>query len=301
EELAAGANLWRDRDLAQPALVCVAAAARVIETTFDSQRHEFGEEQFGPRAEGDPLVPPDVRIAGPCALIDGNRHDREGVVRLEQHLSGDQQAPRAVNERRRVVDRRAEIARRAGSVLDADRLEAAAPVQALIPKADAIPIAAGNNRTRRAGAALARGEVEPSSPGARRSLHVIETDVDVALDVIAIFGRHIRTGAGPIRDGTLSDLEIQIFHAPAVAAHVEGVEIVDLDVLATVIPLAGPELRVRLAREQIAAADERLSQSELIVANRSVEIRVAGGVRGIGLEHDFGVEPCLVSGPFRVD
>src|SRR5262249_15894795 len=76
---------------------------------------------------------------------------------------------------------------------------------------------------------------------------------------------------------------------------------VDLDVLATVIALASPELRVRLAREQIAAADERLSQTELIVAGGGVEGRVARGIRGVGLEHDFRVEPGLVVGMFRVE
>ena len=52
--------------------------------------------------------------------------------------------------------------------------------------------------------------------------------------------------------------------------------------------------------KKIAAADERFSQTKLIVAVGAVEIRVAGRVRGVGLDHRFRSEPGLVVTALRV-
>src|SRR6516225_1260588 len=87
---------------------------------------------------------------------------------------------------------------------------------------------------------------------------------------------------------------MQVFKACTVATHIERIEIVNLDMLAPVIPLAGPELRIRLALKDIAGPYKSLAQTKLIVANPVVEVGVAGGIGGVRLEHNFGVKPGLV-------
>ena len=69
----------------------------------------------------------------------------------------------------------------------------------------------------------------------------------------------VGSGAGEIGDRHLAHADRQVFYAATVAAHVERIEIVDVDLLATVVPLASPDLGVRLALEQIAAANEGFS------------------------------------------
>src|SRR5215510_14144313 len=114
------------------------------------------------------------------------------------------------------------------------------PVQVLIPKANAVPGTRRNERPGRGVAAFVGRQVEPSGPDTQRSLEVVQADVDVALDVSAVLGRDIGPGPGQIRGRQLAEPETQIFDAGAVAAHVERVEIVDLDVLAPIEPLTAP-------------------------------------------------------------
>src|SRR4029453_8306862 len=142
-------------------------------------------------------------------------------------------------------DRGAEITRRAGSVLDANCLEPAMPVQPLVTNPGAVPVAVGNDHARRCGAAVARGESEPAAPETGRSLEVVEAHVDVALDVVAVLRRDVGPRARGIPHGHLAEPEIHIFDPAAIAAHVEGIEIVDLDGLAAVVPLTRPDLAVR--------------------------------------------------------
>src|SRR5262245_9837843 len=108
------------------------------------------------------------------------------------------------------------------------------PVQALVAEAGTIPVAGWNHLTGRRRAAVARSKIDPARPHSRRSFEVVETHIDVVLDVVAVLGRNIGTSASQVPDGHFAEAEIHIFDTTAVPAHVERVKIVDLDVLAAV-------------------------------------------------------------------
>ena len=93
------------------------------------------------------------------------------------------------------------------------------------------------------------------------------------------------SGRAPDRYATaiLPNSNIEVLNARAVAAHVQRIKVVDIDMLAAIISFARPELGVRLALEDVAGLDEGLTQAELIVPCPSREICIAGGVRGVGL------------------
>ena len=58
----------------------------------------------------------------------------------------------------------------------------------------------------------------------------------------------------------LANSDVEVLNARTVAAHVQRVEVVDVDVLAAVVPLACPELGVRLTCQDVAGLDEGLRQ-----------------------------------------
>jgi hypothetical protein len=66
--------------------------------------------------------------------------------------------------------------------------------------------------------------------------------------------------------------------------------------LAAIISFTHPELSVRLALEDVARLDEGFTQAELIVGGAIRKIRVTGGVRGVGFQHDLCLHPRLISG-----
>src|SRR4029077_12642497 len=92
----------------------------------------------------------------------------------------------------------------------------------------------------------------------------------------------------------LANSDVEVLEASSVAAHVQRVGIIDLDVIAAVIALADPELCIRLALQDVARLYEGFAQTELVVSGGTIEIRVAGRVCSVRLEHDFGLEPRLV-------
>ena len=136
----------------------------MIEPRLERQRKILGEEDFRSGAERDPLVPVVLRIAVLAPLVDEDRHDGEPVVRLKEHLFRDKESGRAVQKRRRIVDRRAEVAGRSGSVLDGKRVIAAVPFQPLMAQPEGVAIRGGNDCARRRRATFRRREIEPSRP-----------------------------------------------------------------------------------------------------------------------------------------
>src|SRR5262249_60729395 len=82
---------------------------------------------------------------------------------------------------------------------------------------------------------------------------------------------------------------------PAVAAHIQRVKVVDLDVVPPVIAVPGPKLRVWLETDQIARLHEGFAQAELIVAVVAREVGVRCRVVGVGLNHHFRLHPRLVA------
>src|SRR6185436_14399428 len=121
----------------------------------------LAEEEHGPRAEGNPLVPAVLRIAVAAPLVDEDRHDGKPLVRLQQHVLGDQEALPAVEKERGVVDARAEVGGRALPVLDAESVVAAVPLEALVLDPEGIAAVGRNRRPAGGRTALPGGEIEP--------------------------------------------------------------------------------------------------------------------------------------------
>jgi hypothetical protein len=109
----------------------------VVEAALDSQRHMLCKENFWPNPEGNPLIPtvPGIPVFG--ALIDEDRHEGEPVIRLNENLFGHEELGRAVEEAIRIRDYgaasvRAEVAGRAGAVLDSECVEPPTPFKTLM-------------------------------------------------------------------------------------------------------------------------------------------------------------------------
>src|SRR4029453_5225930 len=256
EKLTARSDLRGEGELLEPALVQARAAARVVETRLQGEGENLGEEKLRPRAEGDPLVPAAIGSAVALPLVDEDRRDCEAVVGLDEDLLGDEETLRTVEERIGVGDRRGEIAGGSGPVLDSKDLKAAVPFEGLVPQADRVSGAARDHVAHRGGATPAGGQVEPETQRPAGRLDVVETQIQVAPGVIAVLRRDVGSGAGEVRGGDAADSDVKVFETPAVTAHVQRVEIVDLDVLAAVVPLARPELEIRLTIEEVAGANE---------------------------------------------
>jgi hypothetical protein len=69
----------------------------------------------------------------------------------------------------------------------------------------------------------------------------------------------------------LPNPNVEILDAGAVAAHVQRIEVVDLNVPAAVISFARPELGVRLAHQNIARLYEGFTQAELVATSGAGE------------------------------
>src|SRR6266404_1916771 len=233
-------------------------------------------------------------------LIYKDRHDGKSVVWLKEQMLCQQQPLVVVDKRRRVVDGCAEVASRTPAVLNAERMVAPVPLQPLVTYPEGIAVAGRNHRPRCSIATFSSRKIEPRCPAPGRPLKVVDAHINVALDVVAVLCRNIRARSCQITQRHLPKANIKVFDAGAVSAHVERIEIVNLNVLATVKPFAGPEFCVGLTLKEISCPDEGFSQPKLIIADAVVEVRIAGGVRCVGLDHHFGVEPGFVRSVFRV-
>src|SRR4029434_3549590 len=131
EELAPSSNLRRDGKFPQPPIVLPCTAVRVIETSLKGDGKILGEEDFWPRAKRDPLIPPMLRIAIFRSLQNKDRHDRELVVGLKQHVLSQHESSGAVNESSRVINGCAEVAGGPSAILNAKRVISAMPLESL--------------------------------------------------------------------------------------------------------------------------------------------------------------------------
>src|SRR6266852_6605756 len=227
----------------------------------------FGEEVFWSGAKRDPLVPVVVRIAMLGPLVNEDGHDGELFAWLKQQVLCDEKSFRAVDERRWIRDRRAEVAGRSGSVLDGKRVIAPVPLQALMAQPECVSVGCADHGTVGGRAAFRGGEIEPAGPETQRPLQVIEANVDVALREVPVLRDNVGPRPRKERHRHLADSKIDILNAPAVPAHVEHVEIVDIDVLPTIKPFTRPELGVWLAFQHIPDLNEGFTQAKLIVAD----------------------------------
>ena len=121
------------------------------------------------------------------------------------------------------------------------------PFQALVAYAKSISVGSWNCCTSLRGAALRSREIKPNAPQPKGSFEIIETDIDVALRVAAVLRNDVRPRACQICHGDLANVNIPVFDTRPVAAHVQGIKVVYLDMIPAVVSFARPELCVRLA------------------------------------------------------
>src|SRR6266576_3302640 len=216
-------------------------------------------------------------------------------------MLGDQQFLGALQERTGILDRSAEIAGCALAVLNRKSVIAAMPFQALVAQPKSVAIGRGNCRGRLGSAAFRRREIKPEAPQPEGPFQIVEADVNIALRVVSILGNDVGPRGREIRHRHLADAKIPILDPGAITAHVQGIEIIDLDMLAAVVAFTGPELGIRLAFEDVAAAHKGLAEPELIVAIVARKIGVAGGIRGVGLNHYFRFQPRFIVIVCRVE
>jgi len=230
----------------------------------------FAEEELGSCAKRNPLVPRVTRIPVPGPLVHQDRHDSELVVRLKENLLSNQKSRRVAKKPGWIVDRSAIVRRGSRSVLNAEQVIAAVPLQPLMTQTECVSIGCGNGLT---GCALGEGSVARD-------------------DVLP--------RASKVRHGELADSKVEVFYTGAVTAHVKRIEVVNVDVLAAVVSFACPKPGSRLARKDIARGDERFTKPELVVAGPVWEICIAGGVCRVGLYHELRLHPGLIGIPLRV-
>src|SRR5262249_18041055 len=99
----------------------------------------------------------------------------------------------------------------------------------------------------------------------------------------------------------LADANIDILNAPTVAAHIQRIEVIDVNMLATVVSFAGPEFGVRLALQDVTNLNKGFAQTELIVTNAIGEARIARRIRGVGLDHALRLRPRLIGSFIWID
>src|SRR5262249_17275018 len=112
----------------------------------------------------------------------------ECFVRLQQHVFRDPKSFLFLDIRSRKINRCAEIAGDSLSVLNRNLVITTMPVQVLIAYSESVSVIGGNDGTKLCRTAIRFCEIEPCAKFSGRYIHVIQTYIDVALRVIAIFG-----------------------------------------------------------------------------------------------------------------
>src|ERR1700690_1348837 len=181
-------------------------------------------------------------------------------------------------------------------------MKTAMPFKTLMPQPESVSIASGEDGSRSLdGPPFFPGKIKPTGPQSKRTFEIVETYIDVALGEIAVLGHDIRSGTGQEGDCHFADTHVPILHPAAVAAQVQRVEIVDVDMLSAIVSFSPPELRIRLAIQHVSHLDESFTETKLIVAYAVRKAGVTLGVRRVGLNHELGSHPRLVGIVFRVN
>src|SRR5271166_1059325 len=149
------------------------------------------------------------------------------------------------------------------------------PLQALMSQSERVSVGCGH-RACWCIAPLRSCEIEPPGPKTGGSFQVVETHVDIALREGAVGGDNVGPRPGEKCHRHLAHSEIDVLNPCAVTAHVQRIEIVDVDVLTAVISLARPKLGARLALQDIARLNESFTEAELIVPSAAGEICIVG-------------------------
>src|SRR5215472_4592615 len=241
-----------------------------------------------------------ARLPVPLTLKDKDRHDRKSIIRLNEQVFRQQQLLGTFEEGIRILDIRFVIARCSFPILDGERVVAAVPFQTLEAEPEGNTAGGGDDSAGLGKTTLCVRIVKPKSKAANGRLHIVESDVDAALCIVAVLRNDVRSRGGQKRHCQLANSYMQVLETRSVAAHVQRIKVVNLNVLAPVISFTGPELRIRLALEDVAALDKSFPQTKLIVSDAAWKICVTGGIRGIGLQHHLRPHPCFVVVVFGV-
>ncbi len=293
EKLAASSDLRCDRELAEPAIeLAIAGLCRnktlgVVEPSLKGERNIFCEEDLRSHTKRSPIVEAVSGLAVPLPLKDENRHDRKLVIGLNEEVFRDEQSLRALEERIRVINGRAEIAGRALAILDGKCVIAAKPFQTLETESEGVAIGSGNDQAGLGRTALRVRIVEPQAKAPKGSSYVVETNVNVVFGVIPILRNDVGSSACQECDRQLANSHIEILNTSSIATYVQRVEVVNLNMLSAVISLSSPELRIGLALQNVAGTHEGFPQSELVISSVTRKICIAGGIRRVGFNHDF--------------
>src|SRR6185295_6769292 len=234
------------------------------------------------------------------SLENKNRHDGKSVVGLDEQVLRDQQSLRTLQERVWVFNRRAEIARYALPVLNGKGMVAAVPFQALVAQPESVAVRGRNYRAARGGTALGVRKIKPNRVKPKRPFEIIESDIDIVLCVVSILRNDVGPRSCEIRNGHLADAKVPILDTGAVAAHVQGIEVVNLDMLASVVAFTSPEFRVWLTLQDVAAAHKGFPQTKLVISRVPRKICVARVVSSVRLDHHFRLQPRFVVAVIRV-
>src|SRR6266851_3129188 len=307
EELAARTDLGCNREFAQPAVELRVAvlrrskAFRVVKPSLKYQGKVLSEKHFGSQTERRPVVEAVAWQAIALSLKNKNRHDRKSVVGLNEQVFREQQSLGAFYEGVRIIDRRAEIARCALPVLNGKRMVTAVPFQTLVAQSECVPVGGRNYRAGRRGTALGVRKIEPKCVKPKRPFEIVEADIDVVFRVVSVLRDDVGPRARQKRHRHFTDAKIPVLNTGAIAAHVQRIEIIDLDVLAPVVAFSGPELRIRLALQDVASAHKRFAQPELIVSRVARKICITRIIPCVGLDHHFCFHPGFVAVVLRVE
>src|SRR5215510_9184026 len=136
------------------------------------------------------------RVAIFQSLVNEDRHDGKPVVGLEQDIFRDKKSRRAVNESSRVINGGAEVAGRTRTILNAKGVISAMPFEPLMAYSECIAVAGWNNFASGSRSTFACSKIKPSSESATGRLHIVETHVNIVLDIVPVWRSDIRTCPG---------------------------------------------------------------------------------------------------------
>src|SRR6516164_8179393 len=158
-----------------------------------------------------------------------------------EHLFSGQKLSRFVDEESRVRDgsAAAKVTGGSRSVLDGKQVISTVPLQALMAQPEGVSMRCRHCGKRSAPygrATFGSSEIEPAGPETQRPFHVIDAHIDVTLRQNAVLGDNVRPRARQERHGHLgSAKKTPILDTAPVAAHVQRIEVGDLNMLAPVV------------------------------------------------------------------
>ena len=112
----------------------------MVKSCLNCKRDMIGEEDFRSRSKGLPLRPGVLWVSILVLLVDEDGHDPELVIRLKDNLFCHQEPCRVIFIRIRVINGCAEVAGRAGSVLDGKRVITTMPLQEFMFQPEAVSV-----------------------------------------------------------------------------------------------------------------------------------------------------------------